>query len=287
MESWIVDHEPLIRLGCFIGIFLLMASLEMLFPRKRNFLKPSSAHSDESIRGMRWLNNLSLAFIASILTRILLPLSLVAFSIYCLESGWGLFNQSFFSALNGSIIFIISLVLFDCIIYWQHRIFHYVPLLWRLHKVHHSDQAFDVTTGIRFHPLEILLSIAIKFAVVFIFGLSAESIIAFEVILNGLALFNHSNVKIPLKLDNTIRKVFVTPDMHRVHHSQIPKETNSNFGFNISLWDRLFGSYIAQPSLGHDNIDIGLREYKDSDQPKKLQKLLGMPLQSAKNKPTQ
>lgn len=286
MEHWIIDNEPALRLGFFIGIFLLMATLEMLYPRKRNFLKPKnrtfnshgvSQNNTESIRGFRWFNNLSLSFSASILMRLILPLGLVGFSLYCQAIGLGLFNLDFFNQINSIFIFIFSLILFDCIIYWQHRIFHYVPFLWRLHKVHHSDQAFDVTTGIRFHPLEILLSIGIKFLVVLIFGLTAESIIAFEVILNGLALFNHSNFKIPLTVDYYLRKFIVTPDMHRVHHSQIPTETDSNFGFNISLWDRLFGSYQDQPSLGHDGIEIGLKEYKDTEQPKKLSNLLLMP----------
>jgi sterol desaturase/sphingolipid hydroxylase (fatty acid hydroxylase superfamily) len=287
MENWIIDFESTIRLSCFIGLFILMALLEMLFPRRQH--NQSNANSNShykntttSIRGMRWLNNLSLAFTASILTRIVLPISLVSFAIYCQTSAFGLFNQEFFTSTNSIFIFIFSLVLFDFIIYWQHRIFHYVPLLWRLHKVHHSDQAFDVTTGVRFHPLEILLSIVIKFSVVFIFGLTAESIIAFEVILNALALFNHSNFKIPLTVDYYLRKFIVTPDMHRVHHSQIPKETNSNFGFNISLWDRLFGSYIDQPSLGHDGIEIGLREYKEAEQSKGLLTLLIMPFMRSK-----
>lgn len=274
MENWLINYEASIRLGCFMGLFILMALLEMQFPRRQ--------HTTKRVWGMRWLNNLSLAFIASIVSRIMLPISLAGFAFYCQQAGWGLFNQVFFQPLNNILIFIFSLILFDFIIYWQHRIFHYIPFLWRLHKVHHSDQNFDTTTGIRFHPLEILFSIAIKFTVVVIFGLSAESIIAFEVILNGLALFNHSNFKIPLTMDYYLRKLIVTPDMHRVHHSQIPKETNSNFGFNISFWDRLFGSYIAQPSLGHDNIEIGLKEYKDTEQPNKLFTLLIMPFKSSK-----
>lgn len=288
MENWIIDYESVIRLSCFIGIFLLMAILEVQFPRRqhnKNNAENSNQHHQsmsKSLLGMRWLNNLSLAFTASILTRIVLPISLVSFAFYCETSGYGLFNQDLFLPLHGSIIFVFSLILFDFIIYWQHRVFHYVPLLWRLHKVHHSDQKFDVTTGIRFHPLEILLSIAIKFSVVFIFGLTAESIIAFEVILNGLALFNHSNFKIPVNIDHHLRKLIVTPDMHRVHHSQIPKETNSNFGFNISLWDRLFNSYQDQPSLGHDGVEIGLKEYKDAEQSKGLLTLLIMPFKRPK-----
>jgi sterol desaturase/sphingolipid hydroxylase (fatty acid hydroxylase superfamily) len=274
MDHWIFEYESAIRLGCFFGIFALMALLETRFPRLPYTIK--------KVRSIRWFNNISLAVIASIFTRILLPISLISFAVYCQTSALGLFNQRSFAQSNSVFIFIISLILFDFIIYWQHRMFHKIPLLWRLHKVHHSDKSFDVSTGIRFHPLEILLSIAIKFSVVGIFGLTPESIIAFEVLLNALALFNHSNVKIPVTLDYYLRKLVVTPDMHRVHHSQIPKETNSNFGFNISLWDRLFGSYQDQPSLGHENIEIGLKDYIDSDEPNKLTKMLSMPFRAAK-----
>ncbi|MEH6449728.1 MAG: sterol desaturase family protein [Oleispira sp.] len=273
MDHWIFEYESAIRLSCFFGIFALMALLETRFPRLAYNVKP--------IRGIRWLNNISLAIIASIITRIILPISLISFAIYCQTAALGLFNQDVFAHSNSILIFIISLILFDFIIYWQHRIFHKIPILWRLHKVHHSDKAFDVSTGIRFHPLEILVSIAIKFSVVWVFGLPAESIIVFEVMLNALALFNHSNVKIPLAIDYYLRMLVVTPDMHRVHHSQIPTETNSNYGFNISLWDRIFGSYQDQPSLGHDNIEIGLKDFIDSDEPKHLITMLTMPFKSS------
>lgn len=279
MDHWILGYESAIRLSCFFGIFTLMALLEFRFPRL--------PYDTNKVRGMRWINNLSLAIIASILTRIILPISLISFALYCQNVDWGLFNQDFFlqslfPQSSRVVIFITSLILFDFIIYWQHRIFHHIPFLWRLHKVHHSDKEFDVTTGIRFHPLEIICSIAIKFSVVLLFGLSPESIIAFEVMLNALALFNHSNVKIPIAIDYYLRKFIVTPDMHRVHHSQIPMETNSNFGFNISLWDRVFGSYQDQPRLGHENIDLGLKEYIDSEEPKHLTKMLTMPFKPSK-----
>ena len=274
MEHWILGYESSIRLSFFFGLFVLMAVLEAQFPRRQLANKP--------VRSGRWSHNISLSFLASVLTRILLPISLVSFAIDCQVSGVGLLNLAVFNDTSGLLLFVISLVLFDLIIYWQHRIFHFVPVLWRLHKVHHSDQYLDVTTGIRFHPLEILASIAIKFFVVFIFGLSAESIIAFEVMLNGLALFNHSNVKIPLSIDRHLRKFIVTPDMHRLHHSQIPSETNSNFGFNISLWDHLFGSYQDQPRLGHEGIEIGLKEFNTSRKPMLFLKLLVMPFHTSK-----
>lgn len=270
MGAGMIDYELTIRLTCFLTLFIVLAIVEVFAPRIQQ-----GNHKAGTVRMLRWSNNFSLIILASVLAKLILPMSLAAFALYCQHVSWGLFNQSFFAQTSSGLIFIFSLLLFDFIIYWQHRIFHRVPLLWRLHKVHHSDQAFDVSTGIRFHPLEILLSIAIKFCVILTFGLPASSIIVFEVILNALALFNHSNITIPF--DRHIRKLVVTPDMHRVHHSQISTELNSNFGFNLSLWDRIFNSYQDQPRLGHLHIKIGLSQYQNSDQPKRLSKLLTMP----------
>lgn len=273
MDLWIFNNETAIRLSCFLGIFFLMAILEIKYPRRQYNLK--------QIRGIRWLNNIVLAATSSILSRLILPLGLISFAIQCQTSTWGLFNQDFSVSLNYTFVFIISLIIFDFIIYWQHRLFHKIPLLWRLHKVHHCDQTFDVTTGIRFHPLEILLSIGIKFLAVFIFGFSPISIIVFEILLNAVALFNHSNVKIPLSIDHFVRRLIVTPDMHRVHHSQIPSEFNSNFGFNISLWDRIFHSYKGQPMKGHQAIQIGLKEFRINNAANRLLPLLIMPFITA------
>jgi sterol desaturase/sphingolipid hydroxylase (fatty acid hydroxylase superfamily) len=270
MGDWMIDYESTIRLTCFLTLFIVLAIVEVFAPRIQQ-----GNNKAGTVRMLRWSNNFSLIILASVLAKLILPMSLASFALYCQHVSWGLFNQSFFAQASSGLIFIFSLLLFDFIIYWQHRIFHRVPLLWRLHKVHHSDQAFDVSTGIRFHPLEILLSIAIKFCVVLTFGLPASSIIVFEVILNALALFNHSNITIPF--DRHIRKLIVTPDMHRVHHSQISTELNSNFGFNLSLWDRIFYSYIDQPSKGHKNIDIGLREFSNIKDPNNLVLLLKIP----------
>ncbi len=279
MNTWILSHEPLLRLCFFLGIFFIMANLELIVPRRQ------PQNNTLGIKRLnRWFNNLSLITLSSLIAKIVLPIGLASFAIYCQQSEWGLFNQDIISSnISYAALFIFSLLIFDFIIYWQHRIFHKVQWLWRLHQVHHSDTAFDVTTGIRFHPIEILLSIAIKFAVVLIFGFSAESIIVFEILLNALALFNHSNVQIPLTIDKQVRKIIVTPDMHRVHHSTIPKEHNSNFGFNISLWDRLFSSYQDQPELGHKNIEIGLNAFTDSDKPNRLIQLLLMPFKPPNN----
>lgn len=277
MDTWLLSNESQLRLGFFLGMLILMASLEGLLPRRR-------IHNNDfgKLPLRRWLNNLSLITLSSLVVKILLPLSLVNFAILCQKSGWGLLNQGELSELLPVVpSIILSLFLFDLIIYWQHRVFHQVPWLWKLHQVHHSDVAIDVTTGIRFHPIEILLSVGVKFAAIFLFGFSVVSVILFEILLNALALFNHSNVRIPLALDKVIRLFIVTPDMHRVHHSCRPDEHNRNFGFNISLWDRIFGSYQNQPSLGHDDMIIGLNKFATSDQPNRLSKLLLMPFKPA------
>lgn len=280
MDTWLLSNESQLRLGIFLGILILMASLEGFLPRRR-------VHNNVfgKLRLHRWFNNLSLITLSSLLVKILLPLSLVNFAMLCQESDWGLLNQGELSELLPVVASIIaSLFLFDLIIYWQHRVFHQVPWLWKLHQVHHSDIAIDVTTGIRFHPIEILLSVGIKFAAIFLFGFSAVSVILFEILLNALALFNHSNVRIPPPLDKIIRLFIVTPDMHRVHHSCELDEHNRNFGFNISMWDRIFGSYQDQPNLGHDNMKIGLKKFAASDQPSRLSKLLMMPFKAVETK---
>lgn len=277
MDTWLLSNESQLRLGFFLGMLILMASLEGFLPRRRI---NNNDFGKSPFR--RWFNNLSLITLSSLVVKILLPLSLVNFAILCQKSGWGLLNQGELSELLPVVpSIILSLFLFDLIIYWQHRVFHQVPWLWKLHQVHHSDIAIDVTTGIRFHPIEILFSVGIKFAAIFLFGFSAVSIILFEILLNALALFNHSNVRIPLALDKVIRLFIVTPDMHRVHHSCRPDEHNRNFGFNISVWDRIFGSYQNQPNLGHDDMIIGLNKFATSDQPNRLSKLLLMPFKPA------
>ncbi len=273
MDIWLVNHESLVRLSFFIGVIMILIISEAFIPRR-------ALNSDSVLLYIkRWINNVSLILVSSLLIRIIFPITLASFAIFVQQSEWGLLNHRWVLnyELPNIITLLISLLIFDFIIYWQHRLFHKIPLLWKLHRVHHSDQAFDVTTGIRFHPFEIILSMAIKFLVVFIFGFSASSVITFEILLNALALFSHSNVHLPIRLDRIIRKIIVTPDMHRVHHSDINEEHNSNFGFNISLWDRLFHSYQDQPKLGHKNMEIGLKQYQHSDQPKQLSKLLLMP----------
>jgi len=213
--------------------------------------------------------------------RLVVPMGLAVIAFQVQAAGWGLFNHL---TLSLWLEIVLALVLLDLAIYWQHRMFHQVPVLWRLHRVHHSDLAFDVSTAVRFHPLEILLSIFIKGLLVLMLGIPATAIIIFEVILNGVALFNHGNIRLPKGLDGVLRSVLVTPDMHRVHHSNIPSETNSNYGFNLSIWDKIFGSHTAQPQKGHQGINIGLKEYSSQQQSNDFMALLKMPFMGT-NKP--
>lgn len=212
----------------------------------------------------RWVTNLGIVALDTVLARLIFQVAAVGVALIAADKGWGLFN-----GLNWPVWLevLLTVVLLDFAIYIQHVLFHAIPVLWRLHMVHHADLDYDVTTGARFHPIEILLSVGIKMGVVILLGAPAAGVVAFEVILNATAMFNHSNVKIPTGLDSLLRLFVVTPDMHRVHHSDIPNETNSNYGFNLPWWDRLMGTYTAQPSQGHDGMTIGLRQFRD---PKKL-----------------
>ena len=193
------------------------------------------------------------------LVRLLFPVVAVGLAVMAAENGWGLFN---IVDVPGWVAVLVSLLVLDLAIYLQHVMFHAVPALWRLHRMHHADLEFDVTTGLRFHPVEILLSMAIKLAVVMALGPPAVAVLVFEVLLNGSAMFNHSNVRLPERVDALLRLVIVTPDMHRVHHSILPSETNSNFGFNVPWWDRLLGTYRAQPRAGHEGMTIGIEQFR-------------------------
>ena len=254
MEPYFLQHETWIRLGAFSLIFVIMATWEVFAPRR------VSAHS----RRLRWPANLGIVALNSVLLRFLLPVAAITFAAVAQENSWGLLNQFSIFPLVALILGIVAL---DLIIYFQHILFHAVPALWRLHRMHHADLDFDLTTGARFHPIEILLSGGIKLAAIAVFGPSPIAVLIFEVILNGTSMFNHSNVRIPIKTDAVLRLFVVTPDMHRVHHSVLPHETNSNFGFNVPWWDRLFGTYRAQPSAGHEQMKIGIEIFRD---PKEL-----------------
>ncbi len=246
------EHETTIRLGFFFGIFAVMACWELIAPCRR--LTASKAQ--------RWTRNLLIVAINTLTVRLLFPAAAVGLALVAAQQGWGLLN---IIALPQGLEVFLAVVALDFAIYLQHVLFHAIPALWRLHMVHHSDVDIDVTTGARFHPVEIVLSILIKFAVILALGPSATAVIIFEILLNGAAMFNHSNIRIPPRIDRIMRLFIVTPDMHRVHHSVIKDETNSNFGFNLPWWDRLLGTYRDQPSLGHQHMEIGLRSFRNPD----------------------
>lgn len=251
MNMFLVDNEVILRLGFFVGIFALMALWETFSPRRSLTQGKSS----------RWANNLFLTFFNAFLVRLLLPVAAVGTALVGAERKWGLFHAL---DLPPWLAGLLALVLFDLAIYTQHVIFHKVHPFWRLHRMHHTDLDIDVTTGARFHPLEILLSMLIKMGVVLLLGAPVWSVIVFEILLNGTSMFNHSNIFIPERADGLVRLFVVTPDMHRVHHSVIRKETDSNFGFNFPWWDRIFRTYRPQPAAGHTAMTIGLANYRES-----------------------
>jgi sterol desaturase/sphingolipid hydroxylase (fatty acid hydroxylase superfamily) len=250
MEVLTNKYEPVIRLGFFFGILATMFLWELIAPRRP--LTTSKI--------ARWFSNLGLVVIDSVLVRLVFPAALVGIALLAQQRGWGLFNQfGLFTLLR----IICGVLILDFAIYLQHVIFHSIPLLWRLHMVHHSDMDIDVTTGVRFHPIEIALSMMIKMIVVVLIGASPASVLIFEILLNGTSMFNHGNVRYPQKIDSFLRLLVVTPEMHRVHHSTIRWETNSNLGFSFPWWDRLFGTYRDQPAKGHLEMTIGLDQYKE------------------------
>ncbi len=252
-------------MGAFLGLFGLFALLESRRPRRNLVLGKG-----------RWPGNLLIVLINSFVVRLLFPGAAIAVAIWAQSHGWGLLN---FLQLPWAVSLVFSLLALDFVIWLQHLAMHHIPLLWRLHRVHHADLEIDVSTGLRFHPLEIVFSMGIKFLAILAIGPSVAAVILFEVILNATSMFNHSNLKLPLKLDSFLRLFLVTPDMHRVHHSTQVRETNSNFGFNLPWWDRLFGTYRAQPELGHESMEIGLSEERQQTRCATLQGILLMPFQ--------
>ena len=249
MFDTILAAEPTIRIAAFLSILAGMALWEVGAPRRRQ----------EIPRVLRWTNNLALVVIDTAILRLTFPILAVGLAAMAEERGWGIFNN--IDAPIWVAVFV-SMLLLDLAIYLQHVMFHAVPGLWRLHRMHHADLEFDATTGLRFHPVEILLSMGIKLAVVAALGPPAVAVLLFEVVLNATALFNHANIDLPRRVDRMLRWIVVTPDMHRVHHSIDPRETNSNFGFNLPWWDRLLGTYVAQPADGHKNMIIGIEQFR-------------------------
>ncbi len=265
MTNFFLGNETAIRLGCFFGVLTLMMVLELIAP-KRALSQP---------RAVRWYANLGIVALNTILLRLLFPVAAVGLAMFAADRGWGLFNNisvPYWLAVAASV------AILDLAIYLQHVMVHAVPLLWRLHRMHHADLDIDVTTGARFHPFEIVLSMGIKIAVVAVLGPAAVAVMIFEVLLNATAMFNHANFRLPLGLDRWLRLLVVTPDMHRVHHSLLVHETNSNFGFNLPWWDRLFGTYRGQPEKGHQGMTIGIDLFRDPGA-QHLHRMLAQPFQ--------
>jgi len=251
MSDTLLANELWLRLAAFVLILAVMAGWELAAPRRRV----------EIPRLLRWSNNLGLVALDAALVRLMFPVAAVGLAVLAEERGWGLFNSLGWPSW---IAVPLAVVLLDLAIYLQHVMFHAVPALWRLHRVHHADLEFDVTTGLRFHPVEILLSMGLKLGLVAALGPPALAVLIFELLLNAASMFNHSNIRLPRRLDAVLRWVIVTPDMHRVHHSIDLPETNSNFGFNLPWWDRLLGTYRAAPRAGHERMVIGVEQFRAS-----------------------
>lgn len=259
--------EPLVRPGIFLGVFLIMAIWEVVAPC-RDLVRPKLT---------RWSNNLGLFLVDVAVVRIVLPMTVVAYAIWIESLDIGLLNwldAPLWLALP------LAVIALDLVIYWQHVAFHMIPVFWRFHRLHHADTDFDVTTALRFHPVEILLSVVVKVVAVTILGAPALAVLVFEVILNACAQFTHGNIRLPAKVDAALRTLFVTPDMHRVHHSVHIEETNSNYGFNLSIWDKLFKTYIPQPRDGQTGMAIGLHEFRN-DREMWLDRLLTHPFRKS------
>lgn len=260
INTFVLSHETLIRIGFFFGVLVLIASWEVIAPRRQ--LTVSKA--------MRWTNNLGLVFMNTLLLRLAIPAAAIGFAHYATSEGWGIFNivelPFWFSTL-------VCVILLDLVIWLQHVMVHAIPLFWRFHRMHHADLDYDLTTGARFHPVEMFLSMGVKFAAIALLGPPLLAVVIFEVLLNATAMFNHGNIRLPAMLDRWLRWLLVTPDMHRVHHSVEDDEANSNFGFCLSWWDRLFGTYRDQPRGGHEGMTIGIRSFRE---PRDVSLLPGM-----------
>jgi sterol desaturase/sphingolipid hydroxylase (fatty acid hydroxylase superfamily) len=248
-DAFLLGNDPAIRLGFFLGMFALIAAWELFAPRR--VLEVS--------KPVRWTHNISIAIINVLLVRVLFPSAAVGVSVFANERGIGLLNMF---PIPYALAFMLSLLALDLTMYVVHLMFHAVPALWRVHRMHHADVDFDVTTGARFHPIQILLALLIKFAVIFVLGPPVMAVLVFEAVFNALSLFNHANVRIPSTVDRVLRWFLVTPDMHRVHHSIEATETNSNFSFVLPWWDRLFGTYLAEPAGGHERMTIGVDQFR-------------------------
>jgi sterol desaturase/sphingolipid hydroxylase (fatty acid hydroxylase superfamily) len=261
--------EPALRLSAFLAVLSVMAGWELFAPRRALKLP----------RRSRWPANLGMVALNTVIVRLLFPAAAVGVALAAEDRGWGLLHQPGVPAWAAMAA---GIALLDLAVYLQHVMFHAVPALWRLHRMHHADLDIDFTTGARFHPVEIVLSMLIKFAVIAALGVPAAAVVLFEVLLNATSMFNHGNVRVPAAIEPALRWLVVTPDMHRVHHSIERDETNSNFGFNLSLWDRLFGTYRAQPRAGHQAMTIGIPDFREPGDCAGIAGMLRMPFHDAK-----
>lgn len=282
-----MDNTSVIRLSVFLGIFVCMALLEARYPARKAVLD----------RKTRWVGNLSMVVLGALISRVLLPATLVGVSVWAQQEGFGLFNVMLGYAQSGSsligisddiessgVVFAgivtLSVILLDMIIYWQHRLFHTVPLLWRFHKMHHADSHVDTTTGLRFHPVEIGISLGVKAAAVALLGIPAVAIVIFEVALNGFALFNHANIRLSQKWDDRVGRVLITQRLHRIHHSQAKAESNSNYGFSVSWWDRLFNSFTPRAQYSDETLPIGQKDVPAVKENASIRALLMQPFKN-------
>lgn len=259
-QEFFVEHQAALRMYSFVTLILLFAGLEMIWPRR----------AADELSLYRRLNNILLLFVNFIAVRFLVPLATFEVAILAAENEFGLFNMISLPLLLSAVL---TIIIFDLLIYLQHLVFHKFTFLWRVHRVHHTDLEFDVTTGIRFHPIEIVLSMFYKLIAVYLIGPVAFCIILYEVLLNAAALFAHSNILLNKRLDLFLRKIIVTPDMHRIHHSVLRKETDSNYGNIFSIWDKIFKTYRALPEAGYDDMVIGLDKFRQPVQGQLLQLL--------------
>ncbi len=264
LQAFVLGHEAAIRLAFFAGVFAVMGVWEVAAPRRRLALPRSG----------RWPGNVALVVLDAFALRIVFPGAAVGMALLAQERGWGLLR---YIECPEPLAFLLSVLALDLVIYVQHVMFHAVPLLWRLHRVHHADLGFDVTTGTRFHPLEILLSMGLKGFVIAALGPPPVAVLAFEVLLNATSMFNHGNVRIPERIDRVLRRFVVTPDMHRVHHSIEEDEANSNFGFNLPWWDRWFGTYREAPRAPHEDLNIGIRGLREPAEVARFSAMLLLP----------
>jgi sterol desaturase/sphingolipid hydroxylase (fatty acid hydroxylase superfamily) len=268
LESYIIQNEPTIRMAFFVSIIILMSSLEYIIPTRELLIS----------KAKRWFHNIGLVFFNSILLRILFPTAVIGVSVYANNNNIGLFNLL---ELSTFVSIVLSIFILDFIIYFQHRFFHTIDFFWKFHKVHHCDMDYDLSTGFRFHPIEIVFSMCIKMFFVLILGVPIVAVLIFEILLSTLAVFHHSNIHIPNKIDKILKLFIVTPNMHRIHHSINYEELNSNYGFNLTIWDRMFKTYTSKPSNAYSKMKIGLKNFQDEKKTVSILAMLKIPFISS------